>query len=300
MYDLIIIGGGPAAIAAGIYTARKRIKAIMLVKEWGGQASKTGLIENYPGFNEISGPELVEKMVSQLKKYEIEIKEGVEVKKIKWVDEQTIQVDDFQSKTLIAAIGGVPRKLNVPGEKEFAGRGVAYCSICDAPLFKNEEVAVVGGGNAGLEAALDLAKYASKIYVLETKERLSGDEFLSERIQKEEKITVITDAAIKEIKGDKFVANLVYQDNQSEKIKELSVQGVFVSVGWAANSSLLENVVELNERREVKINARNQTSKPNIFAAGDLTDVSHKQLIIAAGEGVKAALNVYDYLNKIK
>lgn len=304
MYDLIIIGGGPAAIAAGIYAARKKIKTLIVAKEWGGQVAKTGIIENYPGFETIPGPQLVDKLIQHLKKYKIDIKENTEAKKIKLVNDDIIEVkineEVYQSKTAIIATGGIPRKLQVPGEDEFAGKGVTYCSICDAPLFKDKNVAVVGGGNSGLEAALDLLKYASKIYLLEAMQKLGGDKFLQDKIKKESEINIITNASVKEIKGDKFVTGLVYQDKQSNKETELSLQGVFIEIGWVANSSLIENMVELNERKEIKIDGRNKTSKPNIFAAGDVTDVSHKQLIIATGEGAKAALNAYDYINKIK
>ncbi|MFC1700913.1 NAD(P)/FAD-dependent oxidoreductase [Patescibacteria group bacterium] len=302
MYDLIIIGGGPAAISAGIYSARKKIKTLMVVKEWGGQAVKTGQIENYPGFDLISGMELVDKLVNHLKKYNIEIIEYTKVDKIEWIDDSNIKVsadnEVYQSKAIIFAAGGIPRKLKIPGEEEFSGKGVAYCSICDAPLFKNKEVAVVGGGNAGLETALDLVKYASKIHILEFKQKLGGDKILQDKIKKENKISVITSASIQEIKGDKFVNSLIY-NGKTEKNKVLSVQGVFVSIGWIANSSLLKDVVELNEWKEIKINSCNVASKPNIFAAGDATNISHKQLIIASGEGAKAALNAYEYLNKI-
>ncbi|MFH1611757.1 MAG: FAD-dependent oxidoreductase [bacterium] len=303
-YDTIIVGGGPAAISAGIYLARKKVSTLLIAKEWGGQVSKTNEIENYLGFESIRGSELSSKMIGHLKKYSLDIQEGVIVEQIKSVDDSLIKVtandQDYQAKTLIVATGGVPRKLGVSGEKEFSGKGVTYCSICDAPLFKNKGVVVVGSGNSGLEAALDLTKYASKIYLLEVADKLGGDKFLQDRIKKENKIQIITSVSVKEISGDKFVSGLTYKDRQSGNEEKLDVQGVFVEIGWLPNSILFENVVELNERKEIKIDKYNQTSAPNIFAAGDVTDVSHKQLVIAAGEGAKAALNVYDYILNIK
>lgn len=303
MHDVIIIGGGPAAITAGIYLARKKVNLLLLAKDWGGQAAKTSIVENYPGFGETSGPDLVNKFVEQLKKYKIEIKENTEVKEFKLIDDLTVEAKadghTYQAKTAVIATGGVPRKLNVPGEKEFVGKGVAYCSICDAPLFKNKEVAVVGGGNAGLEAVLDLLKYASKIYLLEFQSELGGDAFLRDRIKGDGKVEIIMNAAVKEIKGDKLVSGLVYQDRQSGQTKELSLQGVFVTIGWSANSSLFENVVKLNEKKEIEIDNLNKTSKPNIFAAGDVTNVLYKQLVIAVGEGAKAALSTYNYISSL-
>lgn len=303
-YDVIIIGGGPAAVSAGIYATRKKLKTLLIAQEWGGQIMKTGTIENYPGFGSITGPELADKFAAHLKQYEIDFREGAAARQISFPDEQTIEIKTdeniYQSRSLIVATGGVPRKLNIPGEREFSGKGVAYCSVCDAPLFKNKEVAVIGGGNSGLEAALDLLKYAAKIYILEIDKDLAGDPFLQDELKKDKKIKIITNAAVREIKGDNFVNKLIYQDQQSDEVKELSLQGVFVEIGWVANSFLVKDVVKLNERDEIKIDAHNRTSRQNIFAAGDVTDVPYKQLVIAAGEGAKAALSAYNYLLKNK
>ncbi|MFH1461281.1 MAG: FAD-dependent oxidoreductase [Patescibacteria group bacterium] len=305
-YDLIIIGGGPGAITAGIYAARKKIKTLLLTKDWNGQMNWTNFIENYPGFESITGPELVKKMVAHLEKYRgdaFDIKEGTEVKEIERVSDSLIKVKAndhiFEAKALIVSTGRHYRKLGVPGEEEFANKGVSYCPVCDAPFFKDKEVAVIGGGNAGAETVFDLLKYASKIYLLGSRDKLNCDDCFRERIIREPKVSVILHAQVKEIKGEKFVSSLIYQDKKTEQTKELSVQGVFVEIGTIANSTLLENVVELNKAGEIKINARNQTSAPNIFAAGDVTDISHKQVVIAAGEGAKAVLNAQEYLEKL-
>lgn len=305
MYDLIVIGGGPAAITAGIYGARRKLKTILITKDWNSQVSWTAFVENYPGFESVSGPELVDKLVSHLKKtekYGLKIKEGIEVKKIEVADNNILKIEAngeiYQGRALVIATGRRPRKLGVPGEDKFSGKGVSYCPICDAPLFKDKAVAVVGGGNAGFEAALDLTKYASKIYLLEFAPKLSCDECFVERLEESSKTTVLTNVLVKEIKGRDFVKSLVYQDRDSKEIKEISVEGVFVEIGSSPNSSLVENMVELNEEGEIRIDLKNTTSRRNIFAAGDVTDVSHKQIIIAAGEGAKAALNAYDYIKK--
>jgi len=298
MYDLIIIGGGPAAVSAGIYLARKRIKVLLIAKGWGGQTAYAPEIQNYPGFDNISGMDLVNKFVEHLKKNEIEIKEEEvgEVSLINNIIEVKTENNIYQAKSLIVATGRVAKKLNVPGEKEFFGKGVSFCVTCDAPLFQDKEVAVIGGANAGLVTAIELAAYASKIYILKGRKELVADQALQEKIKKIDKIEVITKAKISEIKGDQFVTSLIYQNGTAGQDKELPVEGIFLAIGSLANSTFVKNLVELNEEGEIKIDKKNRTSQSNIFAAGDVTDVSHKQIIIAAGEGAKAALNAYDYL----
>jgi len=299
---LIIVGGGPAAISAGIYAVRKGLKTLLIAQDWGGQLNWTNLIENYPGFESITGPELVKKLVAHLKKYQgedLEIRERSEIKKIEAEKEQLVKVEAdkvYQAKALILATGRNYKKLGIPGEKEFSSKGVSYCVTCDGPIFKDKKVAVIGGGNAGLEAALDLLDYASKIYLLEFLPQLTADEYLQKMVRKNSKINILTNVAVQEIKGEQFVNGLVYQERDSQKEKEITLEGVFVGIGTRANSSPVKNVVELNQEGEVKIDEKNRTSVRNIFAAGDVTDVSHKQIVVAAGEGVKAALNVYQYL----
>ena len=305
MYDLIIIGGGPAAVSAGIYAARKKLKTLLITKGWGGQLNSAPWIENYPGFDSISGMDLSNKFVEHLKKNEIEIKEDLRIKEIKLEEDgKTLRTrgenGDFRAKAAIITTGRIPKKLGISNEEKFIGKGISYCATCDAPLFQDKKVAVIGGANAGLGIALELTDYASKIYLLEFLTELNADEYLQEKIEKSSKIEVITNALVKEFKGDQFVKGLVYQDRSSNEIKEMLVDGVFIAIGSSANFSLVKNVVELNKQGEIKIDSKNRTSQPNIFAAGDVTDVSHKQIIIAAGEGAKAALNAYDYIKKLK
>jgi len=305
MYDLIIIGGGPAAVGAGIYAARKKLKTLLIAKEWGGQLNSAPLIENYPGFESIPGMELSNKFVEHLKKNKIEIKEGLSIKEIKIEDNGKIlktrsENGNFRAKAAIITTGRIPKKLGISNEEKFIGKGISYCATCDAPLFQDKKVVVVGGANAGLGIALELTDYASKISILEFLPELNADEYLQEKIKKSPKIEIITNALVKEFKGDQFVKGLVYQDRDSKEIKEMSIEGVFIAIGSSANFSLVKNVVELNKQGEIKIDSRNRTSQPNIFAAGDVTDISHKQIIIAAGEGAKAALNAYEYIKELK
>ncbi|MBU2579360.1 FAD-dependent oxidoreductase [Patescibacteria group bacterium] len=301
MYDLIIIGGGPAAISAGIYAARKKMKTLLIAKSWGGQAALAPLVENYAGVEPVSGAELVERMVGQLKKNEIEIKEGLGVKNVLLVDNGlTVEVEtedgSYEGRALIIATGRTPKRLGLPNEEKFIGKGIVFCATCDAPMFKDKEVAVIGGGNSAANTALEAAVYASKVYLL-ARSVLRADEVLQERLEKSDKIEIMTGATVQEIKGDKFVSGLVYQNGASEEMKEMSVEGIFVAIGSIPNSSLVKNVVELNEWGEIKINSRNASSRPNIFAAGDVSGVLYKQMIIAAGEGAKAALSAYKYIS---
>lgn len=303
MYDLIIIGGGPAAISAGIYAARKRLKTLLICEDWGGQVNLAPLVENYAGVESISGAELIARMVKQLKKNEIEIKEGLGVKKIELVDnglvvEAQTANGSYRGKTLIVATGQTPRRLGLPNEERFIGKGVVFCATCDAPLFKDKDVAVIGGGNSAVNTAIEVSAYASKVYLL-VRSVLRADEILQDRIKKSDKIEIIMGAPIKEIKGDKFVSGLVYQDGASGKEKEISVEGIFVAIGSNANLFLVKDMVELNERGEIKIDYYNTTSQPNIFAAGDVTGGLYKQIIIAAGEGAKAALSAHKYISNL-
>lgn len=290
VYDIAIIGGGPAALTAGIYAARKKLKVAILAKQVGGQTLLAEIIENYPGFEKISGKELVEKMRLQNEKYGVEIREGDGTESIEKKGENFL-VNSIEAKSIIIATGKNPRRLNVPGEKEFEGRGVSFCSTCDTPLFSKKNVAVIGGGNSGLTTALDLVKYADKVYILDFMPKMTGDELLIEKLKKEEKIEFITDAEIKEIKGKKFVESIIYND------KKLQVEGVFISIGWIPATDFLKSFVDLNKDGEIIIDSQtNETSVKGVFAAGDVTDIKYKQCIVAAGEGAKAALSVYKYL----
>jgi len=303
LYDLIIIGGGPAGITAGIYADRKRIKALLITKNFIGQVGESGEVDNYPGLPGISGLELAQKFESHLKKFNIEIIEGEGVIKVKkdekkglfWL--KTDKGKKFEAKTIIVAVGADPRPLEVPGEKKFIGKGVSYCSICDAPVFRNKRVVVVGGGNSGFEAALDLAKYAKKIFVFEKLNKLRADESLQELAAENKKIEIHTNREIKKIEGKEMVESVVCQDLKTNETFRLSVDGVFVQIGTVPATSFLKGLVEFSKRDEIKVNFETcQTSCPGLFAAGDANNGHWKQVIIAAAEGARAALSAYEYL----
>lgn len=302
LYDLVIIGAGHAGLAAAIYAARKKLNTVILTKKIGGQSLLTNKIENYPGLKLISGAELIAASQKQAESYGVKIIEGVKIKQIKENNnkfELLTSQNSYQAKTVLITSGKIPRHLNVAGEKELTGKGISFCSICDAPLYSNKDVAVVGGGNAGLDAALDLTKYANKIYVLEFADRLLGDELTQEKLRKSNKVTFILNAATKEIKGEKIVESLVYQDRKTEQMQTLKVGGVFVAIGVVPSTGFVKDLLKLNKQKEIVIDlATNATNIPGIFAAGDVTNVVFEQCVIAAGEGAKAALNIYNYLLK--
>ena len=303
LYDLIIIGGGPAGMTAAIYAARKRLKTLLLTKDFLGQVAKTSRVDNYLGHPEISGLDLMKKFEQHLRKFEIEIQKDEEVVKVKkaeknfWVETESGQ--KFLTQALIVATGSNPRPLEVPGEKDFIGRGVSYCSICDSAFFQDKAVAVIGGGNSGFEAALDLAKYAKKIFIFEKSDKLLADEILQEQVKKENKIEIFLNKEIKQIEGKEKVQALRYQDLKTNKTFQVPISGVFVQIGTIPASGFLKGLVEFNQSDEIRVDFETcQTSVPGIFAAGDVNSGKWKQIIIAAGEGARAALAVYEYLRK--
>ena len=302
-YELIIIGGGPAGVAAGVYAARKKIKTLLIAKEFGGQSMVSADVQNWIGTKSISGFEL-----AQMLEGHVRAQEDIEVLSDELVT--TISSDtakfvvgteggkQFESKTLLLTSGSRRRKLGIPGEKEFDGRGVVYCSTCDAPIFKGKEVAVIGGGNAGLEAARDLLPYASKIYLLHRGDTLKGDPLTQEKITADSKVSVILNAQTKEIFGTAFVEGIRYIDSVSGEQRELKLDGIFVEIGSLPNSDFVKNLAALNERGEVIVDHKTQrASLLGVWAAGDVTDVLYKQNNISAGDAVKAVLNIYDYLH---
>lgn len=302
-YDLIIIGAGPAGISAGIYAARKRIKTLILTKDFVGQVGKTSTVDNYPGFFEISGINLMKKFEEHLRKFEIEISLGEVVKVSKNEKSFLIKIKGgkkFSAKTIIIATGRDPRPLEVPGEKEFIGRGVSYCSLCDAPFFKDKAVAVIGGGNAGFEAVLDLIPYAKRIFIFERLDKIMADEILQEKIKQERKVEIYLNKEVKKIEGNNKVQDIIYQDVKTSKTFQVPMDGVFIEIGSIPTTGFLKGVVEFNENDEIKIDFETcAASCSGIFAAGDVNSGKWKQIVIAASEGVRAALAVYNYLQGI-
>lgn len=312
IYDLIIIGGGPAAIAAGIYAGRKKLKTLLITESIGGQSIVSDDIRNWIGMVSVSGMDLAKSLEAHLRAQEdVEIKLPEKVVSVKEIlgmvsswEVSTDKNNSYQGKTLIVASGGRRRRLGIPGEDKFDGKGVAYCSICDAPLFKGKDVAVVGGGNAGLEAAIDLLLYASKIYILEYSSALKGDQITQDELRKSPLVTIIPDAQTKEIIGEKFVGGIKYIDRLSNEEKTLEVGGVFVEIGSMPNSEMVKGLAEINKNGEIVVDPKTSaSSRSGIWAAGDVTDCLFKQNNIAVGDGIKAALSAHAYIlqkDKIK
>ena len=303
IYDLIIIGGGPAGITAGIYAARQKLNTLLITKSFGGQiARKAVAIENYPGFEEISGLDLIQKFEKHLRKRKIGIEKTtvIKVKKIgKIFSVFTGNKKQFKAKTVIIASGADPRPLEVPGEKQFISTGVSYCVACDGPLYTGKEVAVVGGGNAGFEAALFLVNLTKKIYILESGLEIKANKDNQEKAKKTGKIKVITGITLKKIQGEKFVNSIVFEDKKSKSLKKLPVQGIFVEIGSQPATSFVKGLVDFNKKDEIIVDAQTaETRTAGLFAAGDVDDCSYKQIVIAAGEGAKASLSVSNYLQK--
>lgn len=303
MYDVIIIGGGPAAAGVAVYVARKKLKGLLIAGEFGGQSIVSADVQNWIGTTSLSGLDLAKNLEAHIRNYpeEVEIKAPELVTKVSKKNGgflvETSKGGAYETRTVIVTSGARRRKLGIPGEKEFDGKGVAYCSTCDAPLFGGKDVAVVGGGNAGLEAVVDLLPYANKIYLMEYADALKGDPVTQEKIKSSEKVEIILNAETKEVKGEKFVTGLAYKDRVSGQQRTLSVGGIFVEIGSVPNSEFVKDLVDMNKYGEVLIDHKTAaTSCEGIWAAGDVTDEMYKQNNISVGDGVKAALSAYNYL----
>jgi thioredoxin reductase (NADPH) len=302
MHDLIIIGGGPAGFTAAIYAARRAVKTLVLAKEFGGQAVYASKVENFPGFDLIPGYELMEKIKNQAGKLGAEIKnvEAAEIKK----ESDIFSVRDkdgnvYEGKSLILSFGAVPRKLGLPNEDKFKGNGISYCATCDAPFFKNKNVAVVGGGNAALDAALLLAKFAKQVYLIHRRDEFKAEEVRVNDAKKLQNVEIISNSEVKEIKGEKNIRGVMVQKNDTGETRDLEVNGIFVEIGHIVESDFVSKMVALDERKQIVVNDKNETNVPGVFAAGDATTIPYKQIVIAAGDGAKAALSAYSYLQKI-
>jgi alkyl hydroperoxide reductase subunit F len=300
VYELIIIGGGPAGLTAGVYAARKRMDVLLLTQDIGGQVMLTGEIENYMGYERITGEELIARFKEQLSHQEITVQEESRVASITRGGKVFIAYTDegysYRARTVIIASGKRSRPLDVPGEERLVGRGVSYCAVCDAPLFAGRDVAVVGGGNSGLTAAIDLIKIANKVYVVSAHSSLPGDPVLVEQVEQTPQVDIFVFCDVQEVLGRERVTGIRIRSRQEEEERTLPVQGVFVEKGFLPNSELAQDIVKLSEDHEIIIDPGCRTSVPGIFAAGDVTTVPEKQIIISAGEGAKAALSAYNYL----
>jgi alkyl hydroperoxide reductase subunit F len=309
MYDVIIIGGGPAATAAAVYTARKKMSTLLITESFGGQSIVSDDIQNWIGDQHVSGIELAKRFEEHVRCFpDVAVKAGEKATSVKPIDCGDDRVCDFEvttdkgsytGKSLIVAMGARRRRMGVPGEDEFDGKGVAFCSTCDAPLFGGKVVAVVGGGNAGLEAVMDLVPYAAKIYLLNRSEELKGDQSTQEVVKGQDKAEIIFNADTQKVLGEKFVTGLEYKDLKTGEVKTLAVGGVFVEIGSVPNSDMVRDLVDLDKFGQVKVDCKYATtSHPGIFSAGDVTEDPFKQNNISAGDGVRAALSAYAYLQK--
>ena len=302
-FDVLIIGGGPAGAAAAIYAARKGIRTGVAAERFGGQVLDTMAIENFISVQETEGPKLATALEEHVKQYDVDIMNLQRADKlIPGKSGELHQVNfasgaSLKAKTVILATGARWREMNVPGEQEYRSRGVAYCPHCDGPLFKGKRVAVIGGGNSGVEAAIDLAGIVAHVTLLEFDTKLRADAVLQRKLHSLPNVKVITNAQTTEVIGDgQKVSGLRYKDRQSGDVHTVELEGIFVQIGLLPNTDWLKGTVELSPRGEIVVDARGETSIPGIFAAGDVTTVPYKQIVIAVGEGAKASLSAFDYL----
>jgi alkyl hydroperoxide reductase subunit F len=300
-YDVLIVGGGPAGAAAAIYAARKGIRTGVVAERFGGQVLDTMSIENFVSVTETEGPKFAAALEQHVKTYDVEISNLQRAEKLIQKDGMTeVQLASgatLKAKSVILATGARWREVNVPGEKEYRNHGVAYCPHCDGPLFKGKRVAVIGGGNSGVEAAIDLAGIVSHVTLLEFAAELRADAVLQRKLHSLPNVTVITQAQTSEIHGDgQKVNGISYKNRSDDSIHRIDLEGVFVQIGLVPNTEWLKDTLSLSRHGEIEVDARGQTSLPGVFAAGDVTTVPYKQIVIAVGEGAKAALSAFDHL----
>ncbi len=301
VFDLIIIGAGPAGLTAGIYAARRELKTLIISKNLGGQAILSHEIENYPGLEAIDGVSLIHKFSRQALEFGAEMKYGevVEIKKNKNIfivqDEKN---ESYKAKTVILALGLSPKKIEVPGETKLTGKGVCYCATCDGPLYRNKEVAVIGGGNSALGAARYLSEIAKKVYLIHRRPEFRGEAVAAKALTKKENVKILLSTEILEVKGQNFVEGLLIKNNQTNKISEIPINGIFVEIGYITKTEFIKDLIKLNDKGEIITDQKTKTSVEGIFACGDTTEIEDKQIIISAGQGAQAALQAYKYIKE--
>ena len=300
-WDLTVIGAGPAGITAAIYGVRKGLKVLLVSRDIGGQVLETDIIDNYPPEYNANGPDLMQDFLKHLRNYQLDTLFGEEVIEIKHDqrDHQIVLKSDkiINTGAVIISAGTKKRHLGVPGESQLKDKGVSYCATCDGFLYEGQPVAVVGGGNSGLEAALDMAKIAEKVYLLVRSERLAGDQTLQEKVMNSEKIEICWSYQALKIKGEQKVESVIIKNLNTGKQRELKVKAIFIEIGLLPNSGFICEELDINDYNEVVIDENNKTSIEGIFAAGDITNIKDKQIIVAAAEGAKAALRANEYLS---
>lgn len=305
LYETIIVGGGIAGSTAAIYASRKRMDYLLITEDFGGQFLESGEVLNYPGIVQTTGAGFSNIMDRQLKFNGVKVQEGIRVEKIVRKGKNFLlqtNKKDYLTQTVILCTGSHPRRLKVPGEEQFRGRGITYCAICDGPLFKGKEVAVIGGGDSALEAVDFLGKIAKKIYLIVLEDKLKAHEYLQERAKNNPKLKIIYNANTTEISGNKFVEGLKYEhkEGKKNKLKELRVQGIFVEIGRVANSEFVKDLVKLDEHGHIIADCQTYTSTAGIFAAGDCSSVHEYQYVISAGMACTALLKTAKYLARKK
>ncbi len=305
VYDLIIIGAGPAGMTAGVYAARKKLKTLIIAKDIGGQASWSSDIENYLGFSMITGPDLVKKFEDHLEEFKDDVELRLSISGVTKISKKaknfSVVMGDGkkeEAKAIIIAGGKVPRDLGVKGEKEFLNKGVAYCAWCDGPLFKGKDVAIIGGGNSALDAALNISKLVKQIFIVNLTPELTGDPVMIDKVKALPHIRIMNDMEVVEIEGERLVEKIRIKSRDGGLQKDLPVSGVFIEVGSLPATEYLDGLVKLNKDNEIVIDEYNSTTQEGIYAAGDITTVVEKQIITAAGEGAKAAIQASIYLAK--
>lgn len=304
MYELIIIGGGPAGIAAGVYAARKQLKTALVAEHFGGQSVESMGVENWIGTPSVSGVDLAKQLEGHLRSYEgeyMKIHEGTRADSVTKTDKGFKAVlsngEILETETVLITTGSSRRKLDVPGAKEFENKGITYCASCDGPLFADKDVVVIGGGNAGFESAAQLLAYCKSVTLLHKRDTFRADPITVEKVCSHPNMRVITNAVTTEVKGDLFTKTLVYTDVNTGESHEIPAEGIFVEIGSIPATSLVKDLVELDERGQIKIDHRTQaTTTPGVWAAGDCTDTLYHQNNIAAGDGVRALEDLYLWL----
>jgi len=303
MYEIIIVGGGPAGMAAAVYSARKRVDTLMIASDIGGQVNWTSGVENYLGYQFIEGRDLIAKFQQQVEQFPITKKIGAKVKQIRKIEGGFEVVcesgETYQGKVVLLASGKRPRRLNVEGEMELTGRGVTYCAICDGPIFAGQKVAVIGGGNSAIEAALDMVKIAEHVDMISVTP-LTGDAIMIEKLNEAKNLTIYTEFQTEKVLGTGLVDGIIVKNLKTGEIRQLDDTGVFIEIGLEPNSGMVRDLLKLNKDGEVPVNCSSETEIPGLFAAGDVTTVPEKQIVIAAGEGAKAALQAHKYLQRMK
>ena len=301
-YDVIIIGRGVAGLAAAIYSGRFKLKTLVIGDKKGGTIVSTHEVANYPGFKKITGMDLVKNIEEHAKQYEVDFATNrvVEIKRNKTCFNVKTNKEQFSGRSIIYATGGEWRKLNVPGEQEFRNLGVSYCGLCDAPLYRNKIIGVVGGSDSAAKEALLLARYAKKVYIIYRKEKIRAEPVTYEELMKDKKIEIINNTNVKEIKGDKVLKSVILDKSHKGK-KELELGGLFIEIGSIPLSDLAKKIgVKTNKKGEIMIDRESKTNVPGFCAAGDVTDTKFKQAITGVAEEVTAAYTLYNYLNEEK